>query len=55
MCGGYFSMLIARDATTMTVTIDIVLWIIISSFARLVRGNISVGLNAVDVVKAKKK
>ena len=48
-------MLIARDATTRIVASEIKLSNIISSFARGVIGNASVGLNAVAVQKARKR
>jgi len=47
----YFRMLTARAATSATVTSDAKDWTIISNLAQLVRGIVSVGLNAVAFVK----
>lgn len=46
---------IARAATTTMVTSETMLWAIIKPFARAVSGIASVGLKAVDVVKAIKR
>ncbi len=51
----YFRMLIVRAATIAIVTSETLLWRMTSSFARGVNGIASVGLNAVEVVKAKKR
>jgi hypothetical protein len=49
------SMLIAREATAMIVTSEMMLSNIINSLARKVRGRASVGLNAVAVQTARKR
>jgi hypothetical protein len=48
-------MLIVRAATMAMVIREMLLWIMTSSFAREVIGIASVGLNAVFVVKARKR
>ena len=51
----YAKIPIARDATSAMVINEISAWSIISSFARVVRGNVSDGENAVAFVNAKNR